>query len=254
MPNVPACVDPTDTATVRVCAMLRGKTGRSIWLDIQSLHWAVSFAADELTWHCGVPMQHWHGISFHGAAFLKPNFPDVPGIWQSYDHRCKLICFEFVEDVPNLPAGNLHLRRCMPIAALTDDVCKTFSRLPYNTDAQKRAVGLEIMAAWCDAILTGREDVFLATHKFLHMTCADQQEQTAASAQAANGVTFSATEQPVVDELAIGEYIVTGGMCGTPIDYGDVAQDCEHGTDAAAADSDEREHGTDAEATDAWSS
>ena len=54
--------------------------------------------------------------------------------------------------------------------------------------------------------------------------CEIRKEQTAASAQAATGVTLSATEHPAVDELAIGEYIVTDGMCDTPIDYGDVAQ------------------------------
>ena len=45
MPNVPACVDSNCSEVVQVLAMLRGPTGRNIWLDLGSLHWACTYAA-----------------------------------------------------------------------------------------------------------------------------------------------------------------------------------------------------------------
>ena len=60
-------------------------------------------------------------------------------------------------------------------------------------------------------------------------------DQTAASAQAANGVTPSTTEQPAVDELVFGDGVIDG-MCATPSDSDDDAEECEHGTDAEATD------------------
>ena len=60
-------------------------------------------------------------------------------------------------------------------------------------------------------------------------------DQTAASAQAATGVAPSTTEQPAVDELVFGDGVIDG-MCATPSDSDDDAEECEHGTDVEATD------------------
>ena len=181
MPNAPACVDPSSTDVVYVCAMMRGTTGRNVWLDIGSLKWVVAFAADELA-HSGLS-------TFRNIEHRRPNFSSVPGVWKTYDHMSRWIMFQFVEEVPGLPAGTLNVRRYLPIVNLTDAV---WDKYPYCTRSLENAtlrdkhdVARRIIVAWCHAIFAGTEDQFIAEHDFPHWRC-NFRGHSPTSAQAAD--------------------------------------------------------------------
>ena len=211
MPNVPATVDPNCSEVVQVLAMARGPTGREIWLDVDSLQWACSYAADELSRHGIVSTQ----LDKEKDA-LRPNFPSVPGVFKSYDFHHRRISFKYIEHVNGLPEGNLHRRRFLPISAITDTVWERFSQDSYDGQSQrsKVATGNKIVVAWCQAILAGTERKFIESCKFPtwslgELNCATQGAQAAIAEPVINEpagdvVTFQDDSDDACDGVAFG--------------------------------------------------
>ena len=131
----------------------------------------------------------------------RANFPDVPGLWKTYDHRFKRIVFAFAQEVPSLPAGNLNIRRHLPMSSPTDVVWENFTRISYDdsTLRDKRRIADDTMTEWCRAILDGEEDMFVAHRNFPQWKLAVFQEQPTTSAQAATAATISNTIDPAAE-------------------------------------------------------
>jgi hypothetical protein len=146
-------------------AMVRGLNGRDLWIDVASLAWLVSFAADELSRH-GIVSPY---VAPKHITTPNPNVAGCPGLWRQYDHNYKRYMFEFVEQVDGLPLGEVGVRRYLSLGSITDSLWKTFGTIdPDFHEAslgEKRAVALAIITAWCDAILHRTEHTFVSMYE-----------------------------------------------------------------------------------------
>ena len=122
MPNVPACVGLTCNETVRVRAMLSGKSDRELWLDFAYFDWALSYCIDQLSRH-GIVSTHVEDDTIERT----PNLDGVEAVWKGWDTRFRRYSFAFVQEVPGLPPGNLNVRRHMPLSGLTDELWEKFA-------------------------------------------------------------------------------------------------------------------------------
>ena len=205
---MPACVDPTCDETVRFRAMLRGKTGRDLWLDFDYFDWALSYCIDQLSRH-GIVSTH-----VEVATTYKPNLDGVPGVWKGWDVRNRLYTFFFVHEVPGLLPGNIGLRRHMPLDELTSELWKKFAcgDMSLATQAEKKEVMVIVIKAWCSAILNGTENDFIRDHNLPQQPKQRTQGWLATTAQAATAAatTSSNLDDDRVQDDGVG---IVDGMC-----------------------------------------
>ena len=161
---------------------MNGARGRSLWINIDSLTWFLSYAADELAHH-GIVLPYRPSPS---PSSHEPNLETAPGVWMAYEPRFKRYQFMYVEHVDGLPEGNINARRYIQLKAITDDVWHTFGdSTPYDElkVKQKRDVCKVIATQWCEAILAGTESDFLTANGLPGW------QQCSSSAQAASSDT-----------------------------------------------------------------
>ena len=143
--------------------MMRGFSCHELWVDLDSLPWLVSYAADEHS-HDGTIRPWGESHPRHKEAL---NLPGVPGVWTSYNARFKRYCFEFIEPVDGLPESELKSRRYLALGSLTDIILNLYlwdATFEEATLSDKRDMAFTVIKAWCVAILNGRETAFLETH------------------------------------------------------------------------------------------
>ena len=196
--------------------MLRGKTGRDLWLDFDWFEWALSYCIDQLSRH-GIVSTH-----VEVATTYKPNLDGVPGVWKGWDVRNRLYTFFFVHEVPGLLPGNIGLRRHMPLDELTSELWKKFAcgDMSLATQAEKREVMVSVIKAWCSAILNGTENDFIRDHNLPQQPKQGTQGRLATTAQAA---TIAATTSSDLsdDHLGGDGFNISCGMCvSEPDDLG----------------------------------
>ena len=90
---VPICADSEDKRTVHVWAMLRGKTGKMLWVELSALGWLVSYACNEYM-RLGLPRAP---RVVKESANKKANTYDNR-VFRQYDYRTCHWHFEFVKE------------------------------------------------------------------------------------------------------------------------------------------------------------
>ena len=135
----------------------------ALWVDVGSLGWLVSYAADEY------------------ACFSAPRYPKrlkaedsrhpnceshCPGLWRMFDHHLQRWHFEFVEHVAGLAPEEVYNRRYFQLSSMTDIIWAAWGTDPGTTFANAgcfeiRAASLRFVYAWANAIIDGLEQPFL---------------------------------------------------------------------------------------------
>ena len=163
MPNIPFVVDGKPSENIDVWAMDRGHSGRDLWVDVKSLRWLISYAADELS---RLNVVRPYIAPKHDSIPKQPTKNcGVPGLWRHFDFTFKRFNLAFVRKVPGLPDHELLRRRYLPIDAITDDLWVQFGpsscSLESATLVTKRDCAIACINAWCQSILDNTEDAFV---------------------------------------------------------------------------------------------
>ena len=165
LPNAPPCVaDAPGDGHAEVWAMLCGKCASELWVDVGSLGWLVSYAADE---HARLGVPH-PAKRFKATERLRPNSEGFcQGLWRGFDHRMRRWQFEFVEQVDGLPPREKNLRRYFHISSITDHIWSEYGPTELGTSFADSGVharlqcGLNFVYSWANAVLAGNEAPFL---------------------------------------------------------------------------------------------
>ena len=220
---MPACVDPTCNESVHVLAMLKGKTGRDVWLDIESFEWVMSYAADQLA-RRGITCRHVE----ENTIPRMPNLDGFEGVWKAWCPRFKRYSFVFVQDVPGLPDGNLNVRRYLLLAGITDMLWDKFGigDLATATVADKKVALLKCIKEWCSAIVKDDEKSFLDEHHLPPWRV----EVTTATAATAEPTTSSNLDDDWLQDDGVG---IKCGTCASESDDVEMGTSCDEESSAA---------------------
>ena len=181
MPADPA--DPAETRVVQVLAMVRGKTGRTLWVEFDKLPWLVSYACKEFM-HLGVPLRPRECRKGR----RKLTNTDVDGVWRKFDGRSGAWVFEFVKETGHVKADGVNFRRYFHPKQLTSPLYDKY--VPTEIWAKRKFSQAfkedkgesckNLCSAWARAIRAGEEERFLSTNTLdVRMMSARQSKQPA---------------------------------------------------------------------------
>ena len=133
--------------------------------------------------------------------------------------------------MPGLPAGNIKLRRFLPLSALTDVLWNKFGLGDWEMARQsdKNDALLSIIKKWCCAILEGTEDEFIKDHDLPQWRIAESQTELATTAQAATAA--ATTSSNLNDDNLQGDGVgIVCGMCVSDSDDLQGGTSCDEGS------------------------
>lgn len=167
MNRFPACAGEYETEMVDVWAMMHGKTGKCLWVDLASLPWLVTYAAHEFV-RLGVP----GSPKLWKQHDLKVLDKQCEGFWGYFKKRELRWQSWFVKPTGNVKSDVLNQRRYFPRQQLDAPLYNKFASpelLQQRTFAQAygldKAVACQYLCiAWAHAVPEGRESAFLSDH------------------------------------------------------------------------------------------